>query len=143
MAVQAPALDTDPHMTVEQLEPGIWVATFFEIKKNPEHNVLQATYFGQRMDEIFLANPNRRIHFLIDATPVDRARFVSKDAREILLRLYGMPQVGKVAFIGLNAWLSAMVRIFTQITNRWDISRVFKSREEAIAWLEGKEVQPQ
>ncbi len=125
----------DPKINIEEITPGVFIIEFAEIEKDTARNVMQAEYFEKHVTQAFQKYPDKKIHFLVDTTPVKESRLMSKEARQIYLRLYADSHVGKVAFIGLGVWLRQMIRVFTQVAGRWDTSRVFKSKEEALTWL--------
>ncbi|OGY37541.1 MAG: hypothetical protein A3E36_04735 [Candidatus Andersenbacteria bacterium RIFCSPHIGHO2_12_FULL_45_11b] len=121
---------------LEEIQPTIMALRFYKLEKDPVLSAQQAQQFEKMIIELYMSNPGAIFDYIIDGSRVSSSKSISPQARKFYKRVYGMPQTGRIAYVGLGAWLKLMTGIFSHVVNRKSPTQWFQDEAEALAWLE-------
>jgi hypothetical protein len=127
--------DSPPSVTLEEIYTGTILLRFNDLERDPARSAQQADELEKRILAMYSVNPGIIFDYVVDASQVSSANFISAPARRLYMRAYKLPQTGRVAYVGLGRWLTLMTSIFTHLSSRTYPTQWFKTETEALAWL--------
>ncbi len=126
----------DDSIILEEITPTTMALRFLRLEQDPIQSALQAQKFEKMISDLYAQIPGKIIDYLIDGSHVSNSTSISPKARRFYKRVYGMPQTGRIAYVGLGKWLKFMTAIFSHVVSRKSPTQWFNTEEEALKWLQ-------
>lgn len=134
-----PDVEIERALSVFTTEPDYLHLKFTVPQEDDADNTREAEIIRDKCLAIFNANPGKVFKVITDTTELAGRGYVSKGAREIYKDLVKHPQIGKVAIVGETDFQTAVLEFVLFLIHTFN-KRIswFKSKEEAMMWLEQK-----
>ncbi len=114
----------------------IIVVSFFRNEEDAIDNVRATELVIEDARKLIEESSHETCHALIDLAGIgEKMRVLVPESREKYAELMNHPRVGKVAFLGANAFVASLIGVLARMTNKSDRVRWFSDIDEAKSWL--------
>jgi hypothetical protein len=124
------------------LEGNLITVTFLIGNAQEVGNIRIAKLIAAQLDDFAAKDRSKFFNVLIDLSNLhEKVSFLSKDVRDLYSELMNHPQGLRVALFGANSFYDIAVNMMIKAAKKEEKVRIFRTREEALAWL-GQTKQP-